>query len=165
MSNTLITEYVDPEAPERYPKGRRCSRGFKCKAYAQMAAFGDAQPAKVRQTVEPQGTHPATGEPLVLCDQCEQERIASGDSLRRFLGLREFGKRRGRNAKGYSLKVPRLRHLREESCLKQSEVAEMVGVWTTTVTKIENGANTSEETARRFADFFGVTLDYLKGAA
>lgn len=57
-----------------------------------------------------------------------------------------------------------LRGLRAEMKLKQSDVADAVGVSVGTIANYENGeGGISYETAWKLADFFGVTLDELGG--
>lgn len=58
----------------------------------------------------------------------------------------------------------RIRSLRKEHNLKQSELAEAIGVNGGSVSKFETGLKApSRETLQRIADYFNVTADYLLG--
>lgn len=58
----------------------------------------------------------------------------------------------------------RLKELREERGLTQAEFAARVGIGTSTMTRYELGdREPTFPIARKIADYFGVTLDYLSG--
>lgn len=157
-----MSEWLAPDAPERWEKGRRCVRGEECVQFAYGARWGDYQPAKVRSTATEHGLHPQTGQPVVLCDKCEQVRIQSALSVRKFLGLTEFGRTRGKNMRGSCVPLPNLLGLREGYGVSRKTLATSLGMWATTVARIEAGGNASEETAKRFAEYFGTTVEYLR---
>lgn len=58
----------------------------------------------------------------------------------------------------------KLRDLRLEKDLRQKEVAEKINIASNTLSQFESGkANPSYEVLIAFADFFGVSTDYLLG--
>lgn len=57
----------------------------------------------------------------------------------------------------------RLKQLREEKGLSQSEVAKIIGVGRTTYLKWENGENQPTRKLDQLSQFFGVSIDYLLG--
>ena len=58
----------------------------------------------------------------------------------------------------------RVKNLRKERNLKQSDIAEPLGVTVTWLSDIERGRRTTTlEKAVELAEFFGVSLDYLVG--
>ena len=57
----------------------------------------------------------------------------------------------------------RLKQLREEKGLSQSEVAKIIGVGRTTYLKWENGENQPTRKLDQLSKFFGVSIDYLLG--
>jgi len=63
-----------------------------------------------------------------------------------------------------SVMAANLRGLRAKNRMKHSEVAELIGVITNTITNYENGeGSVSYETAWALADLFGVPLNELGG--
>lgn len=63
-----------------------------------------------------------------------------------------------------SIKIDKnlLRNLRERKILTQENVAEKIGVHVVTYQSIEGSGNTSRQTAKKLADFFGVSVDNLQ---
>ena len=58
----------------------------------------------------------------------------------------------------------RIRDLRKQKKMSQSELAKIIGVTQTTITAWETGkAEPSSSTVANLADYFGVTTDYLLG--
>lgn len=57
----------------------------------------------------------------------------------------------------------RIRRLREEQSLKQSEFAEVLGISMQSVSAYENGREPNYEILRKMSDYFHVTVDYLVG--
>lgn len=57
----------------------------------------------------------------------------------------------------------RLKQLREEKGLSQSEVAKIMGVGSTTYLKWENGENQPTRKLDQLSQFFNVSIDYLLG--
>ena len=57
----------------------------------------------------------------------------------------------------------RLKQLREEKGLSQSEIAKIIGVGRTTYLKWENGENQPTRKLDQLSQFFGVSIDYLLG--
>lgn len=57
----------------------------------------------------------------------------------------------------------RLKQLREEKGLSQSEVAKIIGVGRTTYLKWETGENQPTRKLDQLSQFFGVSIDYLLG--
>lgn len=55
-----------------------------------------------------------------------------------------------------------LRNLRERKTLTQENVAKKIGVHVVTYQSVEGSGNTSRQTAKKLADFFGVSLDNLQ---
>ncbi|WP_262315406.1 helix-turn-helix domain-containing protein [Lacticaseibacillus parakribbianus] len=59
----------------------------------------------------------------------------------------------------------RLINLRESQNLSQVELGKRIGINNTIINKIESGTRAvSAEELGRFADFYGVTSDYIRGA-
>lgn len=54
-----------------------------------------------------------------------------------------------------------LRRARTDRRLTQAEVAEAVGITRRTLAKLEDGGNTTTDTANRLADYYQQTLDQL----
>ena len=60
--------------------------------------------------------------------------------------------------------INRLRDLREDSDLKQKQLAELLKIHQTTYSDYELGQlNIPVEVLHRLADFYGVSVDYLLG--
>ena len=58
----------------------------------------------------------------------------------------------------------RIRDLREDRDLRQSDLAEAVGIDQRTISNYETGkSNPDSDALIKFADFFGVSIDYLVG--
>ena len=58
----------------------------------------------------------------------------------------------------------RIRALREDKDLRQSDVAQATGIDQRTISNYETGkSNPDSEALIRLADFFGVSIDYLVG--
>ena len=58
----------------------------------------------------------------------------------------------------------RIRDLREDRDLRQSDLAEAVGIDQRTISNYETGkSNPDSDALIRLADFFGVSIDYLVG--
>ena len=58
----------------------------------------------------------------------------------------------------------RIRDLREDRDLRQSDLAEMVGIDQRTISNYETGkSNPDSDALIRLADFFNVSIDYLVG--
>lgn len=58
----------------------------------------------------------------------------------------------------------RIRDLREDADLKQTELAEKIGIKQKTLSNYEREETEIDgKTAKKIADFFGVTLEYLLG--
>lgn len=64
----------------------------------------------------------------------------------------------------YSNFKTRLQHLREDSDMKQSDLAQMLNMKAAAISKYEKGrAEPSIETICKLADIFNVSIDYLLG--
>ena len=58
----------------------------------------------------------------------------------------------------------RIRDLREDKDMRQSDLAEAVGIDQRTISNYETGkTNPDSEALIKLADFFGVSIDYLVG--
>ena len=59
----------------------------------------------------------------------------------------------------------RIRELRKQSRLSQQALADQIGVFRNTISNWETGYNQiSLENAKKVAEYFGVTIDYLLGS-
>lgn len=62
------------------------------------------------------------------------------------------------------MKIERLRSLREKMGLSQGEAAKKMGIVRTTYSNYEAGNRQPDnDTLKKFAEFFGVSVDYLVG--
>ena len=60
----------------------------------------------------------------------------------------------------------RIKSLRKEKDLTQEEFGKLFGIVKSTVSLYESGKSTpDDETKKKIADYFGVSLDYLMGAS
>ena len=58
----------------------------------------------------------------------------------------------------------RIKELREKHGLSQRELAAILGIGNSSISQYENCLRRADiETAKKFADYFNVTLDYLIG--
>ena len=59
----------------------------------------------------------------------------------------------------------RIRELRKQSRLSQQALADQIGVFRNTISNWETGySQISLENAKKVAEYFGVTIDYLLGS-
>lgn len=59
----------------------------------------------------------------------------------------------------------RIRDLRKKARLSQQALADQIGVFRNTISNWETGySQTSLENAKKVAEYFGVTIDYLLGS-
>ncbi|KAA9295071.1 helix-turn-helix transcriptional regulator [Streptococcus anginosus] len=59
----------------------------------------------------------------------------------------------------------RIRELRKQSRLSQQTLADQIGVFRNTISNWETGySQISLENAKKVAEYFGVTIDYLLGS-
>ena len=59
----------------------------------------------------------------------------------------------------------RIRELRKKSRLSQQALADQIGVFRNTISNCETGySQISLENAKKVAEYFGVTIDYLLGS-
>ena len=59
----------------------------------------------------------------------------------------------------------RIKELRKQARLSQQTLADQIGVFRNTISNWETGySQISLENAKRVADYFGVTIDYLLGS-
>jgi len=64
----------------------------------------------------------------------------------------------------YNFYMKRLKELREEKGLHQIELAKILNVTQTAISRYEKGERTPDiQTIKKLRDFFGVTTDYLLG--
>ena len=153
---TPIAKHDTP--PKRYPKGRRCQRGNKCKTYEQLLRSGQSPEAGILSAyATPTGgdTHG-----VLLCEPClsawrvEQEQ---GVSLWKFSGT----EKKGRTT---SYELTALRAVRKSQQLRVPDLACLAECSSDAVKKIERGElRASTKLAGKLARALGVSVDELRG--
>lgn len=150
---TLITEYIETGAPIDYGTGRRCTRGFECETYKQIAEVG-----KVHRFSVPHREN-AKGEPTILfCDQCEKERTKRDVEPYELQGAPKVGRKT-------SYDLPNLRRYREKRHVSRGDLAQMAECGVEHIRRIERDkVQASTKLAAKFARVLEVDIRALRGS-